>query len=111
MAQYSTGSDTTKQIKKKEENMINEINETELVETANSGVKVLGKLFKTDTPAKDQIAIARLASSNLSMYARLQATKSSMLSLRVRVAQSILKTPQERKQYLKISSPELKLLK
>lgn len=87
------------------------INEAKLSEAVNPGLEVLRKIFETDNPTKEQLRKAGLAASVLSTTARMEASKNSMVSLRFRVAQSILKTPKERKEYLIVSSPELKLLK
>lgn len=87
------------------------INKGKLSEVVNSGLEVLGELMKAESPTKEVFGKARLAASMLSTAARLEATENSMISLRFRVALSILKTPKERRQYLAVSSPELKLLK
>jgi len=87
------------------------INEQKLGETIDQGLKVLQGVFRQNKPTKEELGKARLASSVLSTGARLLATKSSMLSLRLRVSQVVFKTPEEKREYLKISSPELKLLK
>ena len=87
------------------------IDEKKLSEVVNEGLGTLNEIFKSDNPSKEQITRARLASSVLSTATRLEATKNSMISLRFRVAQGLLKSTKEKREYLLHSSPELKLLK
>jgi len=86
------------------------INEEKLGIAIDTGLDKLIDVLKTDEPKKEQLTLARLASSVLNTGARYQATQNAQLSLRVRVAQMVLKDNKERRKYLIASSPELKLL-
>ena len=87
------------------------INEEKLGQAIDIGLNKLIEIMKADAPGKDQLIQARLASSLVSTGARYLATQNSGLSLKMRLATMVLKDTKERKKYLAISVPELKLLK
>ncbi len=87
------------------------VNEDKLVQVIDSSLDTLVRVLKAETLAKEDLVLARLASSVLSTGARFEATKNSRLSMQIRVASMVLKDSKERKRYRAAASPELKLLK
>jgi len=87
------------------------MDELKINELVDTGLDVLQATLKASNPSKIQLIKARIASSVFSTATRLEATRNARLSLQVRVAQMVLGDAKERKEYLSLSSPELKLLK
>lgn len=87
------------------------VNEGKLGQAMESGLDKLIDVLKIETPTKEQLIQARLASSVLSTGARFEATRNARLGMQIRVASMVLKDTKERKRYLAAASPELKLLK
>ena len=85
--------------------------EEKLIKAVDSGLDVLIGVLKAEAPTKEQLIQARLASSVLSTGARYEATRNARLGMQIRVASMVLKDAKERKRYLSVASPELKLLK
>ena len=87
------------------------IDEGKLSKAINTGLDQLIVIMKEDKPTKEQFTQARLAASMAGIGTRYLATKSATHSLNYRIAMTILKSQKERKEYLAVSSPSLKLLK
>ena len=87
------------------------VNEEKLGQAIDSGLDKLINVLKAESPTKEQLVQARLASSVLSTGARFEATRNARLSMQIRVASMVLKDTKERRRYLAAASPELKLLK
>lgn len=86
--------------------------ETKLLDDAvTAGLESLALVLRKETPTKEDFTKARLGASIASTSVRYLSTINSMVSLRFRVAESIIKNAKERRKYLATSSPELKLLK
>lgn len=82
------------------------------METAiNKGLGILSKTLSKDNPSDKLLKQARIASSILSTGARYEANQNARLGMKIRTASMILKDDKERRKYLEVSSPELKLLK
>lgn len=76
----------------------------------NDGLSVLGEVMKSKKPKETQLKQARIASSILSTGVRFEATQNAYLGLKMRAAKMVLQNEEERRKYLEVSSPELKLL-
>lgn len=87
------------------------INEERLGQAADAGLEKVIEVLKIETPTKEQLTQARIASSIVSTGIRHEATTNARLGMQIRVASLVLKDNKERKRYLAAASPELKLLK
>jgi hypothetical protein len=87
------------------------LNEEKLSQAADVGLDKIMEVLKAETPSKEQLKQAGIASSIIATGVRHEATTNSRLGMQIRVASMVLKDDKERKRYLAAASPELKLLK
>jgi len=87
------------------------VNEEKLTQAADVGLDKVMEVLKAETPSREQLTQARIASSIVATGVRHEATANARLGMQIRVASMVLTDNKERKKYLAAASPELRLLK